>query len=343
MYISRDLMKNFFALCFLLVIQINLFAQSSWKPVSGGLMTRWASDVRPDNAHQEYPRPQLVRDSWENLNGLWDYAIVPLLDHKPASWNGQILVPFPVESALSGVKKTVDPDQKLWYRRYFTIPAAWKDQRILLHFEAVDWEASVRVNGNEIGSHRGGYDSFTYDITDALKKQGQQELVVAVWDPSDKGFQPTGKQSSNPHSIWYTSSTGIWQTVWLEPVPETAIQSLIMTPEISTNALNIKVNCSTAPTGYRVKAVAYDGGKVVGQVDGEANGMLKLHLKNMKLWSPDDPFLYDLEVSLIKGDQVIDNVKSYFGMRDIRLGKSEKDGFVRLFLNNNPLFQYGPA
>ncbi|HEX5554742.1 MAG TPA: beta galactosidase jelly roll domain-containing protein [Chitinophagaceae bacterium] len=215
----RKRIMNLAIICCLLLP--NLLAAQSWHPVKGSLTTPWTGKVTPQNVHQAYPRPQMVRSQWENLNGLWNYAITPLIEKDPAmtgsaaSWQGKILVPFPVESDLSGVKKAVNPDQQLWYQRTFTVPRDWKGQRVLLHFGAVDWKTTVWVNGSKVGTHQGGYDAFSFDITDALKKTGTQQLTVSVWDPSDSGFQPAGKQSLNPHGIWYTASSGIWQTVWL--------------------------------------------------------------------------------------------------------------------------------
>ena len=192
---------------------------AEWKAAPSPLMTKWGKQVTPDNAWREYPRPQLVRKDWQNLNGLWDYAITKKGAAKPEKWDGKILVPFCDESALSGVGKSVLPDQNLWYHRTVEVPADWKGRRVLLHFDAVDWEATVFVNGKELGTHRGGSDPFSFDITDALKA-GANELVVRVWDPTDTGSQPRGKQKLKPGGIWYTPVTGIWQTVWMEPVAE---------------------------------------------------------------------------------------------------------------------------
>lgn len=212
------------------------FAASDWKPAESSLTTPWTAQVNPNHPLPEYPRPQLVRKDWTNLNGLWDYAIRPHQDAVPAKYDGQILVPFAVESALSGVKKPLSPDERLWYHRTFTAPNL-KNKRLLLHFGAVDWRAEVWVNGKTVGKHEGGFDPFTFDITDALKGRGPQELVVAVWDPTDAGPQPRGKQVLNPNSIWYTAVSGIWQTVWLEPVPERYISDLAMTPDLDARKL----------------------------------------------------------------------------------------------------------
>lgn len=281
----------------------------------------------------------MVRDNWKNLNGLWDYSIQPLLQSQPQAWEGKILVPYPVESMLSGVSKKVGPAKKLWYKRKFTVPATWKNQRLLLHFEGVDWEASVWVNGKELGRHQGGYDAFTYDVTDALKQSGEQEIIVSVWDPSNDGYQPAGKQYNNPRSIWYTSTTGIWQTVWLEPVPPISINDFKMIPDIGKQTLQVIVPHAATP-GYSIEAVVYDKGVKITSEKGRFNDTMHLRINNSKLWSPASPFLYDLTINLYRNDKKTDAVTSYFGMRDIRLGK-DNEGITRLLLNNEPLFQYG--
>ena len=325
-----------------LLLPLISFGQSdgNWQPAENPLNTRWTSQVSPDNVHREYPRPQMRREEWKNLNGLWQYAIVPVLKDKPQQWDGDILVPFGIESALSGVKKRVGPDSLLWYRKAFTVPDDWDGNRILLHFGAVDWRSDVWVNGKKLGRHNGGYTSFSYDITDALKEGGEQQVTLAVWDPTDDGFQPRGKQVRDPHSIWYTPTTGIWQTVWLEPVPEVAIEDLKMTPDIDGEKLSLTINGGAGGQGYSVKATAFDDGKKVGETSGPLGKKLELPVENMKLWSPDHPFLYDLTVSLHRNGQKVDEVQSYFGMREIRLGKAD-DGYVRLFLNDKPLFHFG--
>lgn len=320
----------------------------SWQPVEGSLTTPWTDNVTPDNVHNKYPRPQMKRDQWKNLNGLWNYRITSAIKNTPGEalisdkgYAGEILVPFPIESSLSGVKKALKPKQRLWYQRTFSVPASWEGQRVLLHFGAVDWETNVWVNGQEVGTHQGGYDPFTFDITDALRESGAQQIVVSVWDPSNKGFQPQGKQNLDPHGIWYTASSGIWQTVWLEPVSEVAIKDLKMVPKIDNQTLQLKVNGNKNLSDYTVKAAAFDDGEKVAEVNGTLGKNMRLHLDNMKLWSPKHPFLYDLTVSLYKGNAKVDEVKSYFGMRKISLGKDD-EGITRLFLNNKPLFQYGP-
>jgi len=284
----------------------------------------------------------MVRKDWLNLNGLWEYAIRPKDKPQPKTFDGQILVPFPVESALSGVMKPVGEENRLWYRRTFQIPNKWTHQRILLHFGAVDWETTIWVNGRQLGTHRGGYDPFTLDISDALKKSGPQKLVIAVWDPTDTGTQPRGKQVKEPRGIWYTAVTGIWQTVWLEPVPQAYIKSLNIAADIDADLLRVTTTCSNAATGYSIEAEAKDGWWTKGKATGKAGQEIIIPIKKPKLWSPDSPFLYDLKLTL-KDHQgrKVDAVTSYFGMRKVSLGKDE-NGSTRIFLNNKPLFMFGP-
>ncbi len=307
---------------------------ADWKPAESTLMTRWAKNVDPARAHPEYPRPQLVRKDWLNLNGLWDYAIVAREAARPESFEGQILVPYAVESALSGVKRAVTPDERLWYRRTFEVPEFARGKRLLLNFQAVDWESQVWVNGTQAGEHRGGYDPFTFDITDLLKDNGPQELVVAVWDPTDKGAQPRGKQVLNPNGIWYTAVTGIWQTVWLEAVAENHVQSLHVVPDVDQSELHVTVATSA---GGPIWAQAIDGDIVFPAVHGHAGQTLKLRIPDQKLWSPNRPFLYDLKVGVEGGDEVT----SYFGMRKIEVRKDDA-GINRIWLNEEMSFQIGP-
>jgi hypothetical protein len=308
-----------------------------WKPAEGPLTTPWTKDVAPERALPEYPRPQLVRDPWVNLNGLWDYAIRPQSDEQPENWDGKILVPFAVESSLSGVKKPVSPDERLWYRRTFEQPELPEEGRLLLHFGAVDWKCEVWINGKSVGEHTGGYDPFTFDITDALRG-GDNEIVLAVEDPTDGGSQPRGKQVRKPGGIWYTAVTGIWQTVWLEPVPRDYVKSLKITPYVDRGKASVVVD---APEKSRVRIKLLDGDKEIAAAEGQAAQPLELAIENAKLWSPDAPHLYDLEVQLYDGDRRVDSVKSYFGMRKIEVVRDER-GVNRLMLNGAPLFQYGP-
>jgi hypothetical protein len=334
------------------LVLLSSLAQGQWKPAAGPLMTRWAKEVSPENALPEYPRPQMVRRNWLNLNGLWDYAIKPKDAARPESFDGQILVPFPVESALSGVMKPVGPDNRLWYRRTFEIPDGrrWdvEGRRVLLHFGAVDWDATVWVNGKEVGNHKGGYDPFTFDITDALKDSGQQEIVVSVWDPTDASTQPRGKQVRNPNGIWYTAVTGIWQTVWLEPVRATHISSLEIVPDVDKSEVRVRILTGDDKSAVGGTVAVLDGTNELARGNclfAQSNEVV-LHIDNPKLWSPDSPFLYSLRVQLdpdpaAGSSRPMDRVESYFAMRKIALAKDEA-GINRLFLNNKPLFQYGP-
>ncbi len=321
-----------------LLVFLGSLCSAQWKPVEGKIMTRWAAEVSPDNALTDYPRPMMVRPDWLNLNGLWDYAIRPRTETVPQGFDGHILVPYPVESALSGVGKTVGAANRLWYRRTVQIPADWGDQRVILHFGAVDWDTDVWVNGQYIGNHKGGYDPFSFDITGALKGAGTQEIIVSAWDPTDGGFQPRGKQINNPHGIWYTPVTGIWQTVWLEPVPQASIADLKLTPDVDNNRIKIEVATRGDRGGLTLSAMASGAG--FSGAASSTDQAMSLVVANPRLWSPDDPFLYDLTVQLKDGATVVDEVKSYFGMRKIEVKKDDK-GINRLFLNNEPLFHYG--
>ncbi len=238
------------ALLFLSQLSLSRSFAADWKPAQGPLATRWAKDVSPDKALPEYPRPQMVRKDWKNLNGLWDYAVRPKADDRPEKFEGQILVPYPIESALSGVMKRIDNvAERLWYRRTFSVPAEWKGKDVLLHFGAVNWESTVWLNGKKLGEHRGGYDGFDFDITDALKPDGEQEIVVSAWNPANAGTQPRGKQVQKPGGIFYTPSTGIWQTVWIEPVPKTAIDSVTIVPDIDNKVVRVAVKTARQPQG----------------------------------------------------------------------------------------------
>lgn len=296
------------------------------------LRTRWADEVTPDNVLPEYPRPQLRRAEWWNLNGEWDYAIRPENAEHPQEYDGKILVPFAIESQLSGVEKYTGYDELLWYHRTFERPAIDGGERLLLHFGAVDWLSEVWVNGKKMGEHRGGYDPFTFDITDAAV-EGENELMVAVWDPTDGGAQPRGKQLRRPHGIWYTSVTGIWQTVWLEKVPASYLSEVKIVPHALQGTVSI------TPLGSsddKVTIAIRDGDRRVATSTTQMGKTTTLHLPNPVLWSPSNPYLYDLELTTAGGDKV----ESYFGLRDISVMQDD-DGINRLALNGQPLFQFG--
>jgi len=311
----------------------------SWQPVSGQIMTQWAQNINPAQPFPEYPRPQMQRSLWQNLNGLWEYTITTKHAPQPSEYQGTILVPFAIESALSGVKRPLKPKERLWYHRTFSMDRDWKKQRVLIHLGAVDWEANIYLNGLKVGSHRGGYCPFSFDITESLQA-GENELVVSVWDPSDHGKQEHGKQVLKPSFIWYSAVSGIWQTVWLEVVPTNHITSLKMTPDIDKETINLLAFTSKQSSDLRIQAIVKDGKRTVVEVEGAADATMEIHIPSVKLWSPDSPHLYDLEVKLHKAGKVLDQVASYFGMRKFSLG-TDSNGVPRLCLNNKPIFQYG--
>src|SRR5262245_1133623 len=305
----------------LLIATLPAFA-ADWKPAPAPLMTKWGKVVTPDNAWKEYPRPQLVRPDWQNLNGLWEYAITDKGAAKPEKWDGQVLVPFCVESALSGVGKTVTKDQYLGYRRAIEVPAGWKGKRVLLHFQAVEREATVFVKGKELGTHRGMSDPFSFDVTDALK-DGKGELVVRVWDPTDDGAQPRGKQVKKPGGIWYTPVTGIWQTVWMEPVqnpgPGTLyVKNVRFTPDVDKKEVEVFIEGNN-PDDRIWAQVSVANGPPVAVRTGAAS---RLKILRARLWSPDDPYLYPVSIDLVrehpeKKREYGETVTTYFAMRKV--------------------------
>ena len=330
--------KNFLTMLLALALCGSTFAQ--WKPAGDKIKTSWGEQLDPKNVLPEYPRPIMERNDWKNLNGLWKYAITKKGDPTPAAYQGDILVPFAVESSLSGVGKMINEKEELWYQRTFDIPSAWRGKQILLHFGAVDWKAEVWVNDVKVGEHTGGFTPFYFDITSVLNK-GNNDLVVKVWDPSDRGEQPRGKQIANPHGIWYTPVTGIWQTVWLEPVATQYITNLKTTPDIDNNSVKVEVAANTT-SADKVEVKVFDGKNLVAK--GAALNGVPVELTmpaNAKLWSPDSPFLYNMEVTLYKDGKAIDQVKSYTAMRKYSIRKGQ-NGITRLQLNNKDYFQFGP-
>lgn len=332
-------MKHLIIFSWLMLSTIMLYGQNdSVQPI---LKTRWTDQVDTSNPLNEYPRPQMKRDRWMSLNGQWDYAISDYPGNAPTTYDGKIVVPYPIESALSGVQKRVSSNQRIWYKRSFQVPGSWKNDKLLLHFEAVDWEAIIYVNGQKIGEHKGGYDPIVFDISHALIGTGPQELQVAVWDPTSEGTQPRGKQATQPRAIWYTPVSGIWQSVWLEPVADQHISKLTITPDLDNNqfVLNVaanKIQGSDLMTSIKIK----DDSKVIASGNGNVNTDISLEVSDPKLWSPDNPYLYDVEVSLLKGKRTIDQVDSYAGMRKISRTKDE-NGYLRFTLNNEKIFMYG--
>lgn len=321
--------------------QLN-FAQE-WKPAGTRILTSWGENVSVKNPHAEYPRPQLIRtNNWQNLNGLWKYAITnATVSEVPSQWDGDILVPFAVESALSGVGKEVGKDKALWYNNTITMDKAVNKNKVLLHFGAVDWQCDVFVNDKLVGRHEGGFDPFSMDISAFLKKGNKQDIAIRVWDPTDDGPQPRGKQIKNPHGIWYTPVTGIWQTVWMESVPQTYIVSTKQTPQLDKGSLSFQALIEDGQAGDQIKVRALDGHTVIQEQSGEPNSAFELSVPGVQAWSPTNPKLYDLEIQLIRKGKVIDQVKSYFAMRKISMQKDQQ-GIQRLMLNNEFTFQYGP-
>lgn len=327
----------------------------NWAPAGDMIKTRWASEVTPNNARAEYPRPQMVRGEWACLNGLWDYAVSPKDVEVMPEAEGQILVPFCIESSLSGVCRRVGGENVLWYKTQISRPESWKGEKILLHFDAVDWSADIYVNGCLVMNHTGGFTAFELDVTDALAA-GPAEIVVKVWDPSDDPDYsiPRGKQVANPEGIWYTPVTGIWQSVWLEAVPAAAhITDYNVVSDIKTGKINVAVSCDGAEAGDEVRVevlrpkIGYSAEKpgrrflfrkratvAVGQP-------ASIRIRRAKLWSVDKPYLYGLRISLLRGGKVIDQVEGYTALRKISQ-KVDENGVKRLALNDNILFQFGP-
>ena len=316
---------------------------ADWSPAGDRIMTQWGEAIDPSDVLPEYPRPIMERDTWMNLNGLWEYTVIDKGDALPeGEADGRILVPFAIESALSGVGQRLGETKELVYKRSFTVPAGWKGKNVMLNFGAVDWKADVWVNGIKVGSHTGGFTPFSFDITEALVKKGENILTVKVWDPTDKGYQPRGKQVSNPEGIWYTPVSGIWQTVWLEPVSTTHFQSLKITPDTDARTLTVAPSVAWSTASDMVEVNVYDGKTLVSSAKSINGEPVVLSMPaDMKLWSPDSPFLYDLKVTLYQKGKAVDRVASYAAMRKFSAGRDE-NGIVRLMLNGKPLFQFGP-
>ncbi|WP_162144792.1 PA14 domain-containing protein [Peribacillus kribbensis] len=296
----------------------------------------WADKVNENNVLSEYPRPQLVRDKWMSLNGKWEFQRALNNEAAPSGkkLNESILVPFAVESALSGIERK---ESHMWYKRNFTIPSNWKGDRVKLNFDAVDYKTVVYVNGQKAGEHIGGYDAFSFDITDYLVKK-DNELIVEVYDET-KGGQSRGKQTTNPEGIWYTSTSGIWQSVWLEPVSKSSIESIKTEADIQKNKVNVTVK-GTNLKNKIIEAVVYIDGKRLTRTIGTPDQTISVPVPSPHLWTTTDPFLYDLQLNVIENKTVVDSVKTYFGMREVSVGKV--NGQLRPLLNGKFIFQIGP-
>lgn len=297
----------------------------------------WTDKIDVKKPLQDYPRPQFARDCWQNLNGEFEYHIATRGEKWIEDYTGTINVPFAIESLLSGVEKPLRPTDRLWYRKVFTVNDELKGKRIYLNFEAVDWQCKVYINKELVGKHTGGYCEFSFDITDYLT-DGENILTVCVYDPTESGWQQRGKQDNHPHGFWYTATSGIWQTVWLEGVDENHISSFKLTPDVDNGCFNIKTEIS-AGTYNSLMLYVYDGeDEIISQeISTDENVSMP---SDFKLWSPEEPNLYDIELNLIKDGKITDTVKSYFGMRKFGIGK-DKFGVMRLMLNNKPYFQKG--
>ena len=317
-----------------------IMSHAQWEPAGDKIKSEWSAKVDPNNPLPDYPRPIMERKDWKNLNGLWDLAIVPVNEAEPTSYAEKILVPFAVESSLSGVMKEVGDQNVVWYHRSFEVPADWNGKNVLLHFGAVDWRAEIFINDIKIGMHEGGYTPFSFDITPYLAS-GKQELKVKVWDPTNAGPQPRGKQVNKPEGIWYTPVTGIWQTVWLEPASAKSIASIRTTPNIDNNTVSVEVTASGTGYGDLVSIEVSAAGQVIKTAKAAVGQKVAISLPSPKLWSPESPFLYDMKVTLMSAGNTTDEVKSYFAMRKIS-SKRDANGIVRLQLNNKDYFQFGP-
>ncbi len=304
------------------------------------LLTPWSDKIDKQCPWPEYPRPQMVRGNWQNLNGAWNYAILPTEASAPEQFDGEILVPYPVESVLSGVQKSVGPENKVWYQRSFTVASLTHGNRLWLHFGAVDWHTQVWINGQMVGEHKGGYLPFQFDITDALV-EGEQTITVAVWDPTDTKSYPRGKQVLHPEGIWYTPVTGIWQTVWLEVAAANGISSVKVEGDLETESAVITVNSYAGSQKLRVVVQAVLDGMVVGTASGWPNEPMQMTLDAVRPWSPENPALYDLQVKLMQDEKLIDEVQSYFALRTVER-RRDANGVLRMYLNGNPCFMIGP-
>ena len=351
-YMSK-ILSAFAVSSFIVLSTAQVFA---YEPVGDKIKTRWSAEVSPANARTEYPRPQMVRKEWKNLNGLWDYAIASKDDVQMPQAQGRILVPYCIESSLSGVGKKVSSQECLWYKTTFGVPAKWDGSTILLHFDAVDWSATVYVDDNFVGEHTGGFTAFDFDVTKYVTAGKESTVTVKVWDPCDdaESSVPRGKQVRNSRGIWYTPVTGIWQTVWLESVPEKGyIADYNVFTDIDNGIVAVDANCVGTRDGDKIRVdvlrpkIGYDTQKPgwsifrKGRAKVNVGQLAQVKIRRPRLWTPDTPYLYGLTISLIRDGRVIDKVQAYTAMRSIS-AKVDEYGVKRLALNGKILFQLGP-
>ena len=312
-----------------------------WCPAGNKIKTKWGKNLDPKNVWQEYPRPQLERKQWLNLNGIWSYSITDVNSQKPDNFDGEILVPFSIESSLSGVMKSLNEKQILWYYKEFEIPDNWKDKNIIIHFNAVDWICELYINDNKIGEHSGGYSEFSFDITKNIK-EGKNKIFLKVFDPSDKGYQAVGKQTLNPNVIWYTSISGIWQTVWLEPVNEIYIKKLEINNDYDKKEIKINVKLNLDEKLPLEVSLLFKDDEFM-KLKGFSNSEIVFNIPDNLFhpWSPNEPNIYSFNINLFDNNQkIIDSILSYTTLRKVEQ-KKDKNGIYRIYLNNKPLFNMG--
>ena len=313
----------------------------NWTQKGNFIKTKWGNNLDINNIWQEYPRPQLERKNWMNLNGLWSYSVTEKGITKPKSPDGAILVPFPIESSLSGVMRNFTPEQIIWYEKDFEIPEQWLDKNILLHFGAVDWKCDIYINEEKIGEHSGGYTAFYFDITDKIKK-GINKLIVKVIDPTDKGYQPRGKQILGPYQIYYTPTSGIWQTVWLEPVKNDRIEDIEINNDFDNREIKINFRLNSEKR-LKINLFIEYKDKFISLIEGTSNEIIiiKINEDDFHEWSPSEPNIYIIKAKLFNDyHQLIDSISTYTTIRKVEQKKDEK-GFYRIFLNNKPFFNMG--
>jgi hypothetical protein len=334
-----EMTRTFLLLLIALSTSPRLHAQ--WEPKISPILTTWGEKLDTNNVLPEYPRPQMVRENWVNLNGTWDFTLTDSASGVPGHFDDRILVPFCVESTLGGVTMKVTRKDAMWYQKVLRLEKPADGQRILLHFGGVDWHTSLWINGQMIGEHAGAYDPFYFDVTEALNKKGIQSITLRVWDPTNEGLQPRGKQLMDPRGIWYTPVSGIWQTVWLEKVPASHIDRIRVIPDVDRQSVLVSVEVTGLDKHHRLRISAWDEDSCLVIQEGPEDSLFSLNIPDPSLWSPDHPHLYGLKVHLLKKEDTVDEVSSYFGMRKVEIRK-DTNGINRIFLNNEVLFNFGP-